>query len=141
MHRMFLIRRLISTVLLLAAFPLFTGGAFEIEGMMGLNPNLFSAIALSLGAQLFVVAAGFVATPLKKGKVGFVRAVAFVFLLLQSIGGTIGIIVFVIGRASHTESDLDSKQMVWILIATVSAITLLWLASRAWDLSLGSERK
>jgi len=138
---MFLIRRLISALLLLVAWPLFAGGAFEISGKLELNPSLFWAIVLSSGAQLTIVAAGFVATPLKKGNVGFCRSVAFVFLLIQSVSGPIAAVtVLYYDKVGHADWG-DSKWLTWSLTVSLSAITFLWLSSRAWGLSLRGKGK
>jgi len=126
-------RRILGTALLLLAFPMFAGGVFEMEGLMG-PPNLSRAIALSLGAQATVLTAGYVAAP-KSGKVGFFRAAAFVFYFVQSLGIPVALFALLYSRFVQVEL-LESTQLIWTLVNSVSALFLLLFSAKVWNLSL-----
>ncbi|HLZ93212.1 MAG TPA: hypothetical protein VKQ28_16005 [Candidatus Acidoferrum sp.] len=131
-------KKLVSVVLLLFAFPMFTGGIFEIEGMMG-PPSLFWAIVLSLSAQLAVLTAASIAPP-KTGKVGFFRSVAFIFFFLQSVPIPIALFALLYKKFGHVEL-FDSSQLIWYLVESFSGLGLLLFSAKTWNLSLQRLRK
>jgi hypothetical protein len=122
-------RQIIGAVLLVLALLLIAGGGFEIAGMVG-QPNLLTAIALSISAQFVMLIAGFAAVP-RSGKVGFIRALAFTFYLVQTVSFVVILAEFFYGRLNHTQSS-DSNETIWIFVQGFVAITLLSITSRLW---------
>ncbi len=128
-------RKLISFVILLLAFPLFTGGVFEIEGLKGF-PNLPLAIALSLGAQAVVLAAGFVASP-SVGRGGAARAIALTFYSLEALKLPLGLSALLYQQFAHVEL-LDSTMLTWILLVGSSGLAFLLFLRKPWHFSFGA---
>lgn len=131
-------RLIVSAFLLLLTFPMITGGGFEISGMMG-PTNLLWAIALNLGAQVTVLVAGYIAAP-KRGKIGFFRAVAFTFYLVQSVPIPVLLFVLFYKKFAHVEL-LESNHLVWALVISFSALAHLLFSARAWHLFMRPSEK
>ena len=134
MYEVLPVKRLfMSSSLLLFAFPLFAGGIFEIEGLAGPQKLAF-ALALSLGAQLAVLGAGYVGIP-RNGGVGFFRAIAFLFFSVETVALPIAIYALMYGEFHHVDL-LDSSQLLWALGKGISALSLLLFSAKTWKLSL-----
>lgn len=131
-------KKLISAVLLIVAWPLFAGSGFEISGMMG-TPSLPWAIALGLAAQAAVYAAGLIASP-KSGKVGLIRSIALVFFITQSVALPVFLFALIYGHFTRTDL-VDSKLLIWALTQGFSALTLVLKSAKAWNLYIGRGAK
>jgi hypothetical protein len=128
------VKNVISAILLLVAFPMFTGGGFEITGMMG-PPSLPWGIGLSLGALVSVLLAGLLASP-KRERVGFFRGVAFTYFFLGSAGVPVYFAALLYKVFAHVEL-LDSDQLTWGLVQSTSALACLLFSAKAWNLFRG----
>jgi len=131
-------KKLISAVLLIFAWPLFAGSGFEISGMTG-APSLPWAIALGLATQATVCVAGLIASP-KPGKVGPIRSIAFAFFVIQSVALPVFLFALIYGHFAHADL-VDSKQLTWGLIQGSSALTLVLRSAKAWNLYMGRGAK
>jgi hypothetical protein len=122
-------KKMLSLMLLLAGFLLFMAAGSEISGRLG-PPSLGWAILLSLAAQLTVLGSGSISGP-STGKLGFFRAVAFVLFLVQSL--TVPFFAYAVAyrKVTHIEM-LTSTHLIWGLVGSLSALTLLLISAKLW---------
>src|SRR4029077_9126347 len=130
-------KKVISLILLLLAFPLFVGGAFEIEGIMGM-PSLLRALVLTLAAQILVLTSGQIAGPTRTS-VGFVRTVAAFLFFVGALALPRALLVLLSQKIRNVEI-LDSNQLTWAFVESLVSLGLLFYSVKAWQLSKGFKR-
>jgi hypothetical protein len=133
------LRAAFGAVLLLVALPILPAESFVLGGLVYPMPSLLRFVALILAGQIAVLAAGYLARP-SVGKIGFVRAAAFIFYFIQSLPLPTPIFALLYWRFAHV-ALFDSDQAVWLTVASSSGLGLLFFSARAWNLSLGFARK
>ena len=105
---------------------------FELTGTMGM-PSLKWAIVIGLAAQITAFTAGAIAAP-HDGKIGFVRAIVFLFYIVQTMSLSIYLLAFVYGHFHHVDL-LDPNQMMWVLVQGFTALGRGLISLKAWYLS------
>lgn len=127
-------KTLFSALLLILAIPMVFGGVFEIGGFMG-QPNLLLAIACSSSAQITLLAAGFISSP-KRARVGLVRSIVLGYFILQSLSLPVLLFAYLDEKFGHVEL-YDHYEFLWFLVEAVSALALLSITVRVWNIPLG----
>lgn len=124
-------RTLISLILLLFAILMFLGGAFEIEGIMGM-PNLFWAFALPLVAQIALLISGSISSP-EDAKIGFFRAVAALFYIMGALALPRTLIILLVGKF-RDGAAISLSQLTWSVVISLTSVALLFYSAKTWHL-------